>query len=68
MLRAPTGSRDARFVANGDILRNEFEELCPVQGAAAPVAVEAEGDSDAEAVADFEDAIAVEIIWGAPDR
>ena len=68
MLRAPTGSGDAWFVANGDILRNEFEELCPVRSAAAPVAGEADGDSGAEAVADFEDAIAVEITWGVPDR
>ena len=67
MLRAPTASGDARFAGNGDILRNEFEELCSLQGAGAPVAVKAEGDSRDEAAEDFEDAIAVEIIWGVPD-
>ncbi len=63
MLRAPTGSEDARLVADGDTLRNEFEELRAVRGAGAPVTVEADGDSGAEPVADFEDAIAVEIVW-----
>jgi len=48
MLRAPTGSGDARFVANGDILLDEFEELRPLEVARAPLAVEAKADSDAE--------------------
>ena len=62
MSRSPTRSADARFIADTRYIAQCIRRALSIQGTGAPVAVEAERDSGDEAVEDFEDAAAVEIL------